>query len=151
MFLHINLAEQRFFVFHFGWLVSKESSLESWAPGHVVIAEGSNEVDSSQKSLRQAKAFDSSKEKDTRERSVMGQEKSARERESTSLLVFLLPSLRIIAPWINFWPSFLSFFLLLLHWWSAAPILPHHQLSTEMWSKWQFRAFTLLQSSSFTI
>ena len=63
-----------------------------------MIAEGSNEVDSSQKSLRQAKAFDSSKEKDTRERSVMGQEKSARERESTSLLVFLLPSLRIIAP-----------------------------------------------------
>ena len=45
--------------------------------------------------------------------SVMGQEKSARG-ESTSLLVFLLPSLRIIAPWINFWPSFLSFFLLLL-------------------------------------
>ena len=65
-----------------------------------MIAEGSNEVDSSQKSLRQAKAFDSSKEKDTRERSVMGQEKSAREREFTitSLLVFLLPSLRIIAP-----------------------------------------------------
>ena len=62
-----------------------------------MIAEGSNEVDSSQKSLRQAKAFDSSKEKDTREKSVMGQEKSAR-RESTSLLVFLLPSLRIIAP-----------------------------------------------------
>ena len=62
-----------------------------------MIAEGSNEVDSSQKSLRQAKAFDSSKEKDTRERSVMGQEKSARG-ESTSLLVFLLPSLRIIAP-----------------------------------------------------
>ena len=63
-----------------------------------MIAEGSNEVDSSQKSLRQAKAFDSSKEKDTREKSVMGQEKSAREREFTSLLVFLLPSLRIIAP-----------------------------------------------------
>ena len=49
-----------------------------------MIAEGSNEVDSSQKSLRQAKAFDSSKEKDTREKSVMGQEKSAAASSAAS-------------------------------------------------------------------
>ena len=78
------------------------------APGHVVIAEGSNEVDSSQKSLRQAKAFDSSKEKDTRERSVMGQEKSARG-ESTSL--FLSSSIFTDHRALNQFLAFLSVFL----------------------------------------
>ena len=102
------MLRKDFFVFDFGWLVSKESSLESWAPGHVVIAEGSNEVDSSQKSLRQAKAFDSSKEKDTRERSVMGQEKSARG-ESTSL--FLSSSIFTDHRALNQFLAFLSVFL----------------------------------------
>ena len=48
-------------------------------------------------------------------------------------------------------PFCLSFCCCFCSYWWSAPILPHHQLSTEMWSKWQFRAFTLLQSSSFTI
>ena len=45
------------------------------APGHVVIAEGQMKWTPEESAT--AKAFDSSKEKDTREESVMGQEKSA--------------------------------------------------------------------------
>ena len=108
-----------------------------------------------------AKAFDSSKEKDTREESVMGQEKSAvlalllanllrsSDLVSFSFFFHLYGSSRLES--ISGLPFCLSFCCCFCSYWWSAPILPHHQLSTEMWSKWQFRAFTLLQSSSFTI